>query len=146
MAKNSNGAGSRIIPALRYQDAPGAIEWLCEAFGFTKHLVVPGEEDGTIAHAELVIGTAMVMLGSANSHGGNAFDQRVRPVPELNGLNSQSVYMIVDDADAHHARAIAAGAEVLMELEDRHYGGRDYSCLDLEGNAWSFGTFDPWQG
>jgi hypothetical protein len=56
--------GPSISPTLRYRDASGAIEFLQEAFGFEKAMVVPGE-NGTIAHAELRYGNGMVMLGSA---------------------------------------------------------------------------------
>ena len=52
-----------VIPTMRYRDAPAAIEWLCKAFGFEKHLVVPGP-GGTIAHAQLTCGNGMIMLGS----------------------------------------------------------------------------------
>jgi len=31
-----------------------------------------------------------------------------------------------------------------MDIEDQDYGGRGYTCLDLEGNVWSFGSYDPW--
>jgi uncharacterized glyoxalase superfamily protein PhnB len=48
------------------------------------------------------------------------------------------------DADAHHDKARAAGAEIVRELTDEDYGGRDYSVRDLEGNLWSFGTYDPY--
>ena len=58
--KASNGA--TVIPAMQYRDAP-AIEWLCTAFGFERHLIVPGE-NGTIAHAQLVCGNGMIMVGS----------------------------------------------------------------------------------
>ena len=54
---------ARIIPSMRYRNAPAAIEWLCKAFGFEKHLVVPGE-DGTIAHAQLTLGNGMIMVSS----------------------------------------------------------------------------------
>ncbi len=50
-----------ISPGLRYTDAPAAVEWLCRAFGFEKHLVVPGEGE-TIAHAQLTFGNGMIML------------------------------------------------------------------------------------
>ena len=60
LAKNTKAT---IIPVLRYRDAPAAIEWLCKAFGFEKHLVVP-DEDGTVAHAQLSFGNGMVMLAS----------------------------------------------------------------------------------
>ena len=56
---------ANIIPGMRYRDAPAAIEWLCDVLGFERHLVVPNE-DGTIAHAQLVLGNGMIMLGSAH--------------------------------------------------------------------------------
>jgi uncharacterized glyoxalase superfamily protein PhnB len=55
-----------VIPALQYQDAPAAIDFLCRAFGFTKNAVYEGE-GGSIAHAQLTLGNGMVMLGSARS-------------------------------------------------------------------------------
>ena len=104
--------------------------------------MVPGEND-TIVHCQLLLGSDMIMLGSANSHGGNAYDEAVRPPSDLGGRVSGGSYIIVEDADAHHARAVEAGAEILMELEDAGYGGRGYSCRDPEGHVWSFGTYDP---
>ncbi|MEE2702782.1 MAG: VOC family protein [Myxococcota bacterium] len=142
MSVTSNKSGGSVVPSFRYRDAPAAIAWLCQAFGFEAQLVVPGGND-TIAHAQLLLGDGMIMLGSANSHGGNAYDKVVRPPDELGGHVSGDTYIVVDDADAHYARAVAAGAEVLMELEDAGYGGRGYSCRDPEGHVWSFGTYDP---
>jgi uncharacterized glyoxalase superfamily protein PhnB len=133
-----------VIPGLRYQDAPKAIDWLCHAFGFEKHLVVPGE-GGTIAHAELTFGRGMIMVGSSGAHGGG-FDELVKAPGEVGGIGTQSAYVIVDDADAHLARARAAGAEIVLDIEDKDYGGRGYTCRDLEGHVWSFGTYDPWAG
>lgn len=52
-----------VIPALQYQDAPAAIDFLCKAFGFEKKAVYEGE-GGSIAHAQLTLGNGMVMLGS----------------------------------------------------------------------------------
>lgn len=52
--------------------------------------------------------------------------------------------MVVTDADAHHARAKAAGAEIVIDLVTQDYGGRDYTCRDPEGHIWTFGTYDPW--
>lgn len=132
-----------LIPSLRYRDAPKAIDWLCRAFGFEKHLVVPGEEPGTIAHAQLTFGHGMIMLGSAGEHGGG-YDEVVRTPSDTDGVCTQGLYVIVDDPDAHLARARAAGAEIVMDISDKDYGGRDYTCRDLEGHVWSFGTYDPW--
>ena len=56
---------------------------------------------------------------------------------------TMSVYVVVDNADAHFVRARAAGAEITRELETQDYGGRDYTCKDPEGNVWTFGTYDP---
>jgi uncharacterized glyoxalase superfamily protein PhnB len=145
MVKDLNGNRSTAIPCLRYRAAAAAIEWLCEAFLFEEYLVVPGEESGTIAHAQLVSGNGMIMLGSADSHGGREFDPGVRPPEELGGLTSQIIYGVVEDVDAHHDRAVARGAELVHDLEDQEYGGRGYSCVDPEGNIWSFGTYDLWQ-
>jgi uncharacterized glyoxalase superfamily protein PhnB len=133
-----------IIPGLRYQDAPKAIDWLCRAFGFERQLVVPGE-GGSIAHAQLRFGNGMIMLGSAGKHGGG-YDELVKPPAQAGGVSTLGLYVIVDDVDAHHARAVAAGAEIVLPVTDQDYGGRDYTCRDLEGNVWSFGSYDPWQG
>jgi uncharacterized glyoxalase superfamily protein PhnB len=133
-----------VIPSLRYRDAAKAIDWLCRAFGFERHLVVPGEEGG-IAHAQLGFGHGMIMLGSAGRHGGG-YDELVQTPAEAGGTPTQGIYVIVEDADGHCARARAAGAEIVLPLSDKDYGGRDYTCRDPEGHVWSFGTYDPWAG
>ena len=131
---------STIIPILRYREAAAAIEWLCRAFGFEKHLVVPGEGN-TIAHAQLTFGNGMIMLGTAR---GDEFGKLQKTPEQVGGVVTQSPYIIVPDADAHHARAVALGAKVVYPLRDEDYGGRGYSCLDPEGHLWNFGTYDPW--
>ena len=132
---------TRIIPTLRYQDAPAAIDWLCRAFGFERHFVVPGD-DGTIAHAQLTFGNGMIMLGSVRD---DEFGRLQKTPAQLGGVGTQSPYVIVPDVDAHHARAVAAGARVTMAPMDQDYGGRFYSCRDPEGHLWNFGSYDPWQ-
>ena len=133
---------STIIPTLKYVDAAKAIDWLCEAFGFQRHLVVDGDA-GEIAHAQLVFNDAMVMLGSA---GDTPFDALQKPPSAVGGVSTQSPYVIVDDVDAHHDRAVAAGAIIVMPPEEQHYGGKVYSCLDPEGYLWNFGSYNPWNG
>ena len=132
---------SKIIPSLRYKDCPKAIEWLGAAFGFTPHLVVPGQE-GRILHAQMVSDGQMVMLGSA--HEADEFGRLQSSPLELEGLNTASIYMVVADADAHYALAIRHGAEIVLDLKDEAYGGRGYTCKDFEGHLWNFGTYDPW--
>jgi uncharacterized glyoxalase superfamily protein PhnB len=134
-----------IIPVLRYRDAPAAIEWLCQTFGFEKHLVVPND-DGTIAHAQLSFGNGMVMLGSVRKDDPED-DREMRQPTKIDGGNAPSAYaayIIVTDADAIYAKVKAAGAKIAMEIRDEDYGGRDFSCYDPEGHIWSFGTYDPW--
>ena len=138
LAKNTTAT---MIPTLRYRDAAAAIDWLCTAFGFERHLIVPGE-DGAIAHAQLTFGNGMVMLGSARD---DDFGQLQGPLRDSNARVSQSPYVVVSDVDAHHAKAVAAGAYVVMEPEDQDYGARLYSCRDPEGNLWNFGSYDPWE-
>jgi uncharacterized glyoxalase superfamily protein PhnB len=133
--------GANIIPTMRYRDAAAAIDWLCRAFGFERHLVVP-DEHGGIAHAQLTLGEGMIMLGSARD---DAFGKLQRTPGDVGGVGTQSPYVVVPDADAHHARAVAAGATVVYPLTDEDYGGRGYSCRDPEGHLWSFGTYDPWK-
>ena len=142
MTDNAKKTKANIIPAMRYHDAPAAIEWLCKAFGFEKHLVVPGE-DGSIAHAQLTFGNGMIMLGSARD---DAYGKLVKTPRDLHGASTQSPYVIVADADVHYRRAVAAGARIVMDIKDEDYGGRGYTCLDPEGHVWNFGTFDPWAG
>ncbi|WP_422360925.1 VOC family protein [Reichenbachiella sp.] len=132
--------GSIIIPTMRYKDAPAAIDWLCKAFGFEKHLVVPGE-NGTIAHAQLSFGNSMIMLGSERD---GEYDKLVKSPKDLDGINTQSAYIIVEEIDEHYQRAIDAGAEITIEIKDEDYGGRVYSCLDPEGYLWNFGSYNPW--
>jgi uncharacterized glyoxalase superfamily protein PhnB len=119
-----------ICPTLSYDDAPAAIGFLEEAFGFTRG-AVHTDEQGRVAHAELWLGDACVMLGTTGL--GSA------PKPPSNG----ACYVVVGDADAHHARATAAGAEVVTPLTDQDYGSRDYAARDPEGNLWYFGTYRP---
>lgn len=132
---------STVIPTLRYRDAPGMIDWLCDAFGCARHLVVEDGKGG-IAHAQLTAGTGMIMLGSFVD---SEFGRHMAMPDEIGGRETQTAYIVVDDADTHHARAVAAGAEIIMPLKDEDYGGRGYSCRDPEGHIWNFGTYDPWK-
>ena len=129
-----------VIPCLRYRNAPDAIEWLCQNFGFEKRLVVPNE-DGTITHAQLGFGNGMIMLGSVVE---SEFGRLMKQPDEIGGAETQSAYLVVSVADAIYERANAAGAEIVMEIKDEDYGGRGFSCRDLEGRLWSIGTYDPW--
>ena len=136
-AKNTKAT---VIPAMRYRDAPAAIEWLCDNLGFEKHLVVPDEEGG-IAHAQLSFGNGMIMLSSVRE---SEFGNLMKQPDEIGGAETVSPYLIVDDADAVYAKVKAAGGKILIEIKDEDYGGRGFSCRDLEEHIWNVGTYDPW--
>jgi uncharacterized glyoxalase superfamily protein PhnB len=123
-----------IFPTLRYNDAHAAIDLLVNAFGFTKRAVYE-DDNGVVQHAELVYGDGMIMLGDAPRE------------PDSNRLDMPigggSVYIVIDDPDAHYERAKTAGVKIRRELRDEDYGSRGYSAEDPEGNLWSFGTYRP---
>jgi len=131
-----------VVPCLRYRDARAAIAWLCEVFGFERHLVVDGE-DGTVVHAELSFGNGMIMLGSVRPDTG--YGALLAQPDDIGGRQTQTIYLTVNDADAVHERALRAGAQIVIALVDEDYGGRGFTCRDLEGQVWSIGTYDPWQ-
>ena len=132
---------SAVIPCLRYRDAVAAIDWLCLNFGFTRHLVVPGDA-GKIVHAQLVLGGGMVMLGSADND--SDYGLQIRQPEEIGGVETQSPYLVVADADAVYRSVKAAGATIVIEIKDEDYGGRGFSCRDLEGHLWNVGSYNPW--
>jgi uncharacterized glyoxalase superfamily protein PhnB len=120
----------QISSYLAYDDPRAAIEWLQKAFGFELRVLVEDGRGG-IAHCELEYGSGVIGIGAATTRG--------RSPRSLDGAYTQSLYMFVDDIDAHHERAKAAGARITRELENMHYGDRVYGCEDLEGHPWYFG-------
>jgi len=138
--KTATHAHSTIMPALRYKDAPAAIEWLCQVLGFEKKAVYPGP-NGTIGHAELMLGGGMIMLGS---HKDDAYGRGFRSPSEVGGVETRSAYIVVPDADSVYARAQAAGATIVRPMQNTDYGSREFGVKDPEGHSWSVGTYDPW--
>jgi len=132
-----------LIPCLRYENAPAAIDFLCKAFGFERQAVHADAQDPSIVHhAELLLHGQMVMLGSDRP--GEVKDlYRWKTAREAGGV-TMCVCAVIDDPDAHCAQARAAGAEILTEPHDNDgYPGRSYDARDLEGNVWNFGSYDP---
>jgi uncharacterized glyoxalase superfamily protein PhnB len=129
-----------IIPGMQYRDAAAAVEWLCNAFGFEKRAAYT-DDAGNVVHAELTFGNGMITLGPKRD---TPFGKFLKHPDEIGGCETQAAYIIVADADAVYERAKAAGAEILLDISTKDYGGRDFTCRDLEGHIWSFGTYDPW--
>jgi uncharacterized glyoxalase superfamily protein PhnB len=140
--KNAPPGWPRISSAVFYADAGAAIDWLCRAFDFEVRLRVEGE-GGRIEHSELVYGDGLIMVSQA---GGRT--SRTEPLPcksprDLAGANTQALLVQVDDADAHCARARAAGAKIVDEPTTHDYGDeywadRTYRAEDLDGHQWWF--------
>ena len=131
----------RISASVFYQDAAAAIDWLVRAFGFEVRLRIEGE-DGAIAHSELTFGDGLIMVGQVGAN--KRPTARVHASPRaLHGAVTQSLCVYVDDADAHCARARAAGATIVNEPSTTDYGAeywadRSYEAEDLEGHRWWF--------
>jgi uncharacterized glyoxalase superfamily protein PhnB len=115
-----------IFPSMRFADADTALDWLGRAFGFEAG-DVHRDDAGVVRHAEMSLGNGAIMFGQGD--------------PTRTG-----VYVAVADADAHYARAVAAGAEITREVDDTPYGSREYGARDPEGHAWTFGTYQPRPG
>lgn len=137
---NTANSGATLIPALRYRDVRAAVDWLCRAFGFERHAVY--EQNDQIVHAELAFGNGMIMLGPVAD---TEFGRYMVQPDEIDGRETQTSYLVTDDADSVYINAKAAGAEIVRDIRDEDYGGRGFSCRDPEGHLWSIGTYNPWR-
>jgi uncharacterized glyoxalase superfamily protein PhnB len=124
-----------LIPGLRYEDAPAAIDFLCTAFGFERRRVFAEDAPSRIVHhAELVRDGSMVMLGSGKQGVDAPADRLV--TPRKAGGVTCAFTVVVDDPDAHYMRSKAAGAEIIRPPHDNEgYPGRSYDARDPEGQC-----------
>lgn len=122
----------RFTPMLAYADAPAAIAFLTQAFGFEERFRMD-MPDGSVGHAELGLGDQVVMLASEWPAGGVVSPLR------LPALHAQ-LFVRVDDVEAHFTRARAEGATIAAEPTDQAYGERTYRAIDPEGQRWIFGA------
>lgn len=133
----------RITSSVFYDDASAAIDWLCRVLGFEVRLKVEGE-GGRIEHSELTFADdGLVSVGSA---GGK--QSRENPLPcasprALAGSNTQCLCVYLDNVDAHHDRAKAAGAKIIdppttKDYGDEYWSDRGYRVEDPEGHHWWF--------
>jgi uncharacterized glyoxalase superfamily protein PhnB len=116
-----------VFPCLTFRDAKASFDFLERALG-AERLAVHEDDEGRVVHAELRIGESTIMAG----------DERPGAMATPAGVSV--VYVVVEDADAAHARATAAGAEV-TGITEQDYGSRDFTMTDPDGNRWSIGTY-----
>ena len=121
-----------VWPTLRYRDAPAAIRFLVDTFGFEEVAVYSSDDGSVVEHAELRWPRGGgVMLGSVRD------DSTIAGLPAGTG----GIYVVTDDPDGLYARVLAAGVPITGELRDEDYGSRGFTCQDPEGVFWSFGTY-----
>ncbi len=129
-----------VIPMIAYEDGVAALEWLAKAFGFRERARMVGP-DGLLGHGEMEAGEGVIMLATPTPD--YRSPKRHRETCEQARRWSAVPYIIdgvlvhVDDLDAHYARAKAAGATILSEIEEDQ-PGRRYRAEDLEGHRWFF--------
>ncbi|MGD0890388.1 MAG: VOC family protein [Terracidiphilus sp.] len=117
MRPNRSIPSCTVIPVLGYPEIGPAIEWLCDAFGFTLRLRIGDHR------AQLNVGDGAVILSQREITGPQDF---------------QSVLVRVDDVDAHLEHAQNHGARVLSLPRDHMYGERQYNVADFAGHRWTF--------
>jgi uncharacterized glyoxalase superfamily protein PhnB len=125
------GGGARvaITPYLYYKDLGAALKWLTKAFGFKRHGVQMRGSDGTLKHAAMRLGDDLVMMGAPGGKYKN---------PRRLGQATQSLYVMVDNADKQFERARKAGGKILEEPAETEYGHRRCGIEDPEGHQWYF--------
>ena len=127
-----------LHPYFGYRDAPGAIDWLGRAFGFEPTTAHAADDDGGIAHAELRLGDAVIIVFSDR-------DGYERP-PRRGETTGLGTYLTVADhagLDALYTRAVDAGAVTVWKPETSEWGNHRFRVVDPEGYEWSFGTYRP---
>lgn len=135
------GAAGRASPGMRYKNVDAAIAFLCRAFGCELRSSET-DQNGHVIYAELSFGSTIIMIGAVS---GFDMDRFMAQPADIGGAETQCCYYVVDDLDAQYARARDAGCEIVIDMQTRPNGARAFTCRDLEGHLWCFGTYDPWQ-
>lgn len=123
-----------VIPHLVVDDAAAAIDFYVKAFGATELGRVPGP-DGKLVHAALTINGSTVMLNDDFPE----FNDGKSTTPTALGGTPVTIHLTVTDVEAKFAKAVEAGAEVVMPLEDQFWGDRYGMVRDPFGHQWSLG-------
>ncbi len=122
-----------VTPYLSVKGAAEAIEYYKKAFGATERMRMPSPEEGKIAHAEIQIGDAIVMLADESPEMGGRSPRTVGGTPV-------SLVLYVENVDQTVDRAVKAGAKILRPVEDKFYGDRMGGIEDPFGHQWYVGT------
>jgi PhnB protein len=116
-----------------FKDARKAIEFYKRAFGAEELFAMPGPDGKGVMHAEVRIGDSIIMMGEENP-------QEPCKSAETIGGSPVSFYIYVENADAAFRRALDAGAESRMPIEDMFWGDRAGTVKDPFGYSWMLAT------
>ena len=122
-----------LIPMLTVRDASASLDFYETAFGLARRDVMK-DESGTVTHADLTYHDAVVMIAPADPATG------AKAPAESGTVSPVLLYLYCEDVDALFARALAAGAAVLMPPTDMPWGDRMASFSDNDGHTWNFAT------
>lgn len=127
-----------FVPVLRYQDVGQAARWLCAAFGFSERRLAT-DASGDVRYILLTFGSGTVIIRPVSN---SEFDDLMAQPDDVGEASTQVCYVAVPGLDAHYRRARAAGARIELAPQSDGLGGSFYTCRDLGGHLWSFGTQD----
>lgn len=124
----------RVTPALVVDGGVKALEFYAEVFDATERVRIPGPE-GTIAHAEIQIGDAVVIVEDASPYMGTE-------APPASGVEGTPTFLFiyVKDVDAVIERTVKLGATLKRPPQDQFYGDRDGFIVDPFGHGWTIAT------
>jgi uncharacterized glyoxalase superfamily protein PhnB len=129
-----------LVPATRYRDPEAAFRFILDVLQLEEHAVYRSE-NGKIQHAQVTLGTGMMMFGPGAE--GSDFDRLMADPSEIGGRETTTIYAVVPDVARRFDHVVAAGARVLMALAAQPYGGSSFTIADPEGHIWTFGDYDP---
>ncbi|MFZ0608086.1 MAG: VOC family protein [Xanthobacteraceae bacterium] len=124
-SKNRSVPVDSVLPHVTYQNLAEAIEWLARVFGFKEYYRYGDGPSG----GQMWAGTAAIQVRRAEDG---------EKSPAQLGFGTQSLTILIDDVDAHYARAKSAGAKILEEPHETVYGEYQYAAADLDGHHWLF--------
>jgi PhnB protein len=122
-----------VTPMFMFKDARKAIEFYKQAFGAQERFAMPGPDGKGVMHAELRIGSSIIMMGEENP-------QEHCKSAETIGGSPVSFYLYLENVDEAFRKALEAGAESRMPVEDMFWGDRVGTVQDPFGYSWSLAT------
>ncbi len=122
-----------LTPGFCVRGAAQAIDFYKRAFGATVRMRLTKPDGATLAHAELLIGDSMFMLGEEDAATSG-------PSAQTLGGTPVNFYLYVTNVDAAVARALAAGAKPIMPITDMFWGDRIGGVEDPYGQKWTLAT------